>query len=94
MHHAAADQQDDTEIIKEGNNRDSYNRDNNNDESNPSLIKEKVMVDYYPIKNHRRMRSKVLHYIDHPLVGILVQINPVKKQMISKQLDGSSLIRK
>lgn len=33
----------------------------------------------YPMKNHRRMRSKELHYIDHPLIGILIQINPVKK---------------
>lgn len=32
----------------------------------------------YPMTVHRRMRSKELHYIDHPLVGILVQINPVK----------------
>jgi hypothetical protein len=32
----------------------------------------------YPIKIHRRMRSKELHYIDHPLVGMLIQINPVK----------------
>ncbi len=32
----------------------------------------------YPIKVHRRMRSKVLHYIDHPLIGILIKINPVK----------------
>jgi hypothetical protein len=28
-------------------------------------------------KNHRRMRSRELHYIDHPLFGILVQITPV-----------------
>ena len=32
----------------------------------------------YPINIHRRMRSKELHYIDHPLVGMLIQINPVK----------------
>jgi len=32
----------------------------------------------FPIKIHRRMRSKELHYIDHPLVGMLIQINPVK----------------
>ena len=32
----------------------------------------------YLLQSHRRMRSKELHYIDHPLVGILVQINPVK----------------
>jgi len=34
----------------------------------------------YPINMHRRMRSKELHYIDHPLVGILIQINPVKAE--------------
>ncbi len=34
----------------------------------------------YPLNSHRRMRSKELHYIDHPLVGILIQINPVKKK--------------
>ena len=33
----------------------------------------------YPMQIHRRMRSKELHYIDHPLVGILVQINPTEK---------------
>ena len=32
----------------------------------------------YPIKYHRKMRSKELHYIDHPLVGILVMALPVK----------------
>lgn len=38
----------------------------------------------YPMKNHRRMRSKELHYIDHPLVGILIQINPVEIKRIDK----------
>lgn len=33
----------------------------------------------YPMAVQRRMRSEELHYIDHPLVGILVQINPVKQ---------------
>lgn len=33
----------------------------------------------YSMKDHRRMRSKELHYIDHPLIGILIQINPVEK---------------
>ena len=32
----------------------------------------------YPINIHRRMRSKELHYIDHPLIGMLIQINPVE----------------
>ena len=34
---------------------------------------------HYPFTIQRRMRSKELHYIDHPLVGILVRINQVKK---------------
>ncbi|MCG6938052.1 MAG: peptidoglycan binding protein CsiV [Gammaproteobacteria bacterium] len=35
--------------------------------------------DIYPMINHSRMRSNELHYIDHPLVGMLVQINKVEK---------------
>ncbi len=34
----------------------------------------------FPITFHSRMRSKELHFVDHPLVGILIQINPVKKK--------------
>jgi len=30
----------------------------------------------YRMQTHRRMRSKELHYIDHPLMGVLVQITP------------------
>ena len=40
----------------------------------------------YQLSNHRRMRSKELHYVDHPLVGILLQINPVKKIVEEKPL--------
>jgi hypothetical protein len=32
----------------------------------------------FPIEQHRRMRSRELHYLDHPLLGILVQITPVQ----------------
>lgn len=34
----------------------------------------------FKIQDHRRMRSKELHYIDHPLVGILVLITPVAEK--------------
>jgi hypothetical protein len=34
----------------------------------------------YTIKLHRKMRSKTLHYIDHPMVGILLQINPTENK--------------
>jgi hypothetical protein len=37
-------------------------------------------IEEYPIKFHRRMRSKELHYLDHPLVGILVMAKPVEKE--------------
>ncbi len=33
------------------------------------------------IREHRRMRSKELHYIDHPLVGILIKIVPVETKI-------------
>ena len=36
---------------------------------------DRVLVDF-PLKIHRKMRSKELHYIDHPLFGILVEIRP------------------
>jgi hypothetical protein len=32
----------------------------------------------FNIKAHRRMRSGELHHIDHPLLGVLVQIKPVE----------------
>ena len=38
----------------------------------------------YPVREHRRMRSKELHYIDHPLVGMLVKIVPVETKIPEK----------
>jgi hypothetical protein len=32
----------------------------------------------FNIKAHRRMRSGELHYLDHPLLGILIQIKPTE----------------
>ena len=34
--------------------------------------------DEFEIKSQRRMRSKELHYIDHPLLGVLVIVSPIK----------------
>lgn len=31
------------------------------------------------IKTHRRMRSNELHYLDHPLLGVLAEIRPVSQ---------------
>jgi hypothetical protein len=44
----------------------------------------------HPINSHRRMRSKELHYIDHPLVGILIQINPVEKTKETKDQEPTT----
>ena len=51
--------------------------------SNPTelhdvLDREQVLVDY-SVNSHRRMRSRELHYIDHPLVGILVEATPIEE---------------
>jgi hypothetical protein len=39
----------------------------------------------FVIRDHRRMRSKELHYIDHPLVGILIKIVPVETNIKDSQ---------
>lgn len=46
------------------------------DPPSPFARVELLRTNNYSVKAHRRMRSKVLHYIDHPLVGILVKIVP------------------
>jgi hypothetical protein len=51
----------------------------------PVLFGEDSRYREYPIKSHRRMRSKELHYIDHPMVGILVKAMPVKQQIEPKE---------
>ncbi|MDH5425972.1 MAG: peptidoglycan binding protein CsiV [Gammaproteobacteria bacterium] len=33
-------------------------------------------IKYYPVQLQRRMRSKEVHYIDHPLIGVLVLATP------------------
>ena len=49
---------------------DSYT--NNNASSNTSN-------GVVALAQHRRMRSKELHYIDHPLMGMLIYINPISE---------------
>ncbi len=43
---------------------------------NDALNRSQALVDY-SVQSHRRMRSRELHYIDHPLVGILIQATPI-----------------
>lgn len=39
---------------------------------------QKIPVRASHVKHSRRMRSKELHYIDHPLLGVLIRITPVE----------------
>ena len=54
-----------------------YQRNVDNSSAEQTIENSALVNTSYPMKIHRRMRSKELHYIDHPLVGILIQINPV-----------------
>ena len=47
--------------------------------SENALGRERVLADF-SVKSHRKMRSKTLHYIDHPHLGILVEIRPVENE--------------
>lgn len=38
---------------------------------------------YFDLKQHRRMRSNELNYIDHPLYGIIVKISPINEPGLS-----------
>ena len=47
------------------------------------------ILDTVQLKQRRRMRSKEIHYIDHPLMGVLVRISPVKTGMLNPELNPS-----
>lgn len=40
--------------------------------------REQTLVDH-GIVSHRRMRSGELHYVDHPMVGIIIEATPIKE---------------
>lgn len=39
------------------------------------------------LRQHRRMRSGELHYLDHPLFGVLIKINPVEADSDAAEKD-------
>lgn len=43
-----------------------------------TLTRDQVLADF-GIKSHRRMRSRELHYVDHPFVGILIEATPIEE---------------
>ncbi len=69
---------DDNNINLDNKNQDESTDTNSNDNIGDTGISLQPVpvIQHYHIISHRRMRSKKLHYIDYPLVGILVQINP------------------
>jgi len=48
------------------------------DEVTQEVTEQKTLFDV-PIRSHRRMRSRELHYLDHPLLGIIIQVTPVEE---------------
>ena len=54
-----------------------YKRFNKTEQTLPTLSNTRLFSEF-EIKSQRRMRSKELHYIDHPLLGILVLVNPIE----------------
>jgi len=55
-----------------------YNRLNEEYQPASPTLNSKVF-NQFQIKSQRRMRSNELHYIDHPLLGILVLVTPIKQ---------------
>lgn len=69
-------------------------------EDTPSFVLEQAPATYEPIhivefKQSRRMRSGELHYIDHPLMGILIRLTPYELEEIStSESVGNDLARR
>jgi len=49
------------------------------DEETQELTETRTLFDI-PIQSHRRMRSRELHYIDHPMAGILIEVTPLESE--------------
>jgi len=62
---------------------DNENTEKNSNDENKDIVLNTVN-NAFTLQSHRRMRSKELHYIDHPLIGILIQINPVEPMPVDQ----------
>ena len=61
-----------------------YKRLNNTDTQTAPALNSNIFSEF-KIQSQRRMRSKELHYIDHPLVGILVLVKPIEQPEAAKK---------
>jgi len=54
-------------------------------------IKHIATLQDFRLYTHRKMRSNELHYIDHPMLGILIQITPVEEdETTTEPLEAAS----
>jgi len=61
-------------------------------EIEPMIIEEEQTPELFRIQGNLRMPSKEVHYLDHPLVGMLILFTPyeVPKPEITEELDNTS----
>jgi len=59
-----------------------------NDQSQSVVIQQ--VLNKYPMLQSRRIRSNEIHYIDHPLFGILIQIRPYEKETEDENVPTTS----
>lgn len=59
-----------------------------NDQSQSIVIQQ--VLNKYPMLQSRRMRSNEIHYIDHPLFGMLIQIRPYEKEAEDEDVPTTS----
>lgn len=55
-----------------------YKRPKQSYDSTSATLRGRSNYNEFEIKSQRKMRSNELHYIDHPLIGILVLVSPIK----------------
>ncbi len=49
------------------------------DEETQEVLERRTLFDI-PVQSHRKMRSRELHYLDHPMIGILIEVTPVETE--------------
>lgn len=55
-----------------------YKRPKQSNDSTSATLYGRSNYNEFEIKSQRKMRSNELHYIDHPLIGILVLVSPIE----------------
>ncbi|MCP4270793.1 MAG: hypothetical protein GY781_02330, partial [Gammaproteobacteria bacterium] len=59
------------------------------DDQSQSIVIQQVL-NKYPMLQNRRIRSNEIHYIDHPLFGLLIQIRPYNKETEDEDVSTTS----